>query len=80
MHRSRNEVDINKQAYVSSRWYILKCGYGTKVLYEDDRVHFKYSKVLEEWIDIFIDDKYSGTIPVSEFKREFRTYAAVAQW
>lgn len=57
---------------MSSRWYVLRCGYKTVLLREKQQVQFKSSKVLEGWFDIFINDNYNGTIPEKEFRMNFR--------
>jgi hypothetical protein len=41
-------------------------------LFENEVVEFKESRILEPWIDIYIDGNYSGTIPLSDFKLNFR--------
>jgi hypothetical protein len=57
---------------VTSRWYCLRCGHKSLILYEKDLVEFKSSKILEGWFDIYIDEKYNGTIPEQEFRMNFR--------
>jgi hypothetical protein len=42
------------------------------VLLENQEVSFKSSGILEGWYDIFVDDRYNGTIPSDEFKNNFR--------
>jgi hypothetical protein len=50
----------------------LRCGWKTILLQEGDPVGYRESPILEGWYDVFIEDRYSGTIPEREFKREFR--------
>jgi len=57
---------------VTSRWYCVRSGYSTFILYEGDQVGFKYSSILEGWFDIFIENQYKGTIPENEFRMNFR--------
>ena len=61
-----------KRTRMTSRWYALRCGYKTVILYENQLVEFKRSKILEPWIDIYIDGNYNGTISLSDFKLNFR--------
>lgn len=62
-----------KFSRVTSRWYYLRSGHGSVLLYENDFVNFKYSRILEDWIDVYIDGQYKGTIPEAEFKNNFNT-------
>ena len=61
-----------KLSKVTSRWFYLRSGHGSILLRENDQVNFRYSRILENWIDIYIDDQYKGTIPEAEFKTNFR--------
>ena len=45
---------------------------------EGGRVQYKSSHILEPWIDIYIDEKYCGTIPVEVFNREFRSHSSAS--
>lgn len=67
-----NNQKILKPIKISARYFILRSGQKTKILYENQQVHFKSSKILEGWIDIFVEGEYSGTIPYSEFKINFK--------
>lgn len=61
-----------KFSRVTSRWYYLRFGHGSTLLQENDQVNFKYSRILDGWIDIYIEGQYRGTIPETEFKINFR--------
>jgi len=60
-----------KFSKVTSRWYYLRCGHKSVLLKDGDYANFKYSKILEGWIDIYIEGQYRGTIPEAEFKMNF---------
>lgn len=41
-------------------------------LKKGDQVYWKYSKILEPWIEVYnIDKVHIGTLPIEVFKREF---------
>jgi hypothetical protein len=42
------------------------------ILKEKEVVNFKMSFILENWIDIYRDGLYIGTIPLRDFKTNFR--------
>jgi hypothetical protein len=60
-----------KQIRLTSRYYVLRCGFKVQVLYEGALIKFRPSGILEEWYDIFYNDVYSATIPASELKENF---------
>lgn len=61
-----------KFTIVTSKFYLLKCSYKTLILYENEKVEFKESKILEGWFDIFVNQKYNGTITKFDFYLNFR--------
>lgn len=58
---------------LNSEYYIVYSGQ-LVILKKDDLIYWKYSKILEPWIEIYnIEKNHIGTIPVEVFKREFKT-------
>lgn len=62
-----------KPTRVSSRYFISFANQQSYILYENTQVRFKYSHLLEGWVDLYLEGNYVGTIPESWFKDNFKT-------
>lgn len=62
-----------KPSRVSSRYFVSFAHHQSYILEENTQVRFKSSKILEDWVDLYLDELYIGTIPESEFKQNFKT-------
>jgi len=61
-----------KKTILTSRYFYLQASSKSTILKEGTWVEYKNSKILEDWIDIYLDGIYLGTIPQQEFKINFR--------
>lgn len=62
-----------KPIQVSSRYYVLKSGFKTQVLLENQKVYFKSSHILDDWVDIYLgENQYGGTITLRDLKENFK--------
>ena len=61
-----------KPIRVSSRYFIIRSGQKITILYENNQIYFKSSKLLEGWFDLYSESSYLGTVPEKEMKENCR--------
>jgi len=59
---------------LTSKWYILRNGRATRVIYEGEKFITKESEVLEGWVNLYQNGVHQATVPKAEIKREFKSY------
>lgn len=57
---------------LSSKWYVLRNGWGTRIIYEGESFVTRESEILEGWVNLYQAGSYQATIPKSELRLNFR--------
>lgn len=60
-----------KKATLTSKWFVVS-NRKPQVILHGQYIKYVESKILENWVNIYMNEKHIGTIPVEMFRINFK--------